>query len=117
MTAASLKNPLIDSLEPVKAMSIAQWGDRYFVFGIIGLGIVFSKISLQALSTHGRYWFLGIFFLFGLATSWHYQSFFVQKNFQDYRSQYTSGVDQLKTGASEVTIPINPSWQMRLLNK
>src|SRR3989344_1650809 len=115
MTIAALANPLTDSLEPVKSMAVTRWGDRYFIFGIIGLGVVFSKLSFQVLTPVGRNWFLVTFFLFGLFTSWDSGSLFIEKEFRDYRKQLTEGIVQLELGAPSVTIPINPNGtRMRL---
>jgi len=118
MTIASLKSPLIDSLDPIKSMSVARWGDRYFIFGILGMTIILAKLSFKIRSAPVRYWFLTAFFLLGFISSWHGRSFFVEKEFQDYRQQYFEGIKQLKQGESMVVIPINPEgWQMTLNGK
>lgn len=114
MTAASLKSPLVDSVDPIKFMTTAAWGDRYFIFGIIGLGIVLAKLPYELLGSSARRWFLAGVILLGVGLSWQTNSFFIHKYFQDYRNQYQTGIEQLEKGSSKVSIPINPGWQMEL---
>lgn len=119
MTVASLKSPIIASTNPyeaIKFMSGASGGDRYFIFGIIGLFVVLAKFFDATIRPRARYFYLFAFIGFGLLSSIHYRSFYVEKNFVDYSRQYSTGIDALrKTEQSTVKIPVNPvGWNMIL---
>lgn len=112
MTFASLKSPQLrgDPTKVIQFLSVATGGDRYFVYGILAVNIIFIKTIYTALVTRARYAFMGVFMGFGLISSLHYNSFYIEKNFVDYRAQYYHGVGSLESGAvKDVRIQINPN--------
>ncbi len=115
-TVASLKSPLVgpEIADPIRFMASAMWGDRYFIFGIIALYLILSKLSSRLFGLKWRYLFLVAFMSLGLASSVYSRSFFIEKGFQDLRQPYLEGINKLKLGESEVAIPINPNWVMVL---
>lgn len=120
MTAAALKSPYLPSnsaIEVIKFMSTATGGDRYFIFGIIGTAIIIAKLSDKLPKQYLKYGFLSLFMLAGLATSIHTKTFYVEKNFVDYRSYYKAGIEALKqpNRTDPVVIPENPNgWSITL---
>jgi len=121
MTLAALKSPYISSnsaSDAIKYMSAATGGDRYFVFGIIALNIVFAKATYSVIKKKALYYFILVFFGMGFLSSLRYQSFFIQKNFIDFTAEYKAGSDKLsKSGVREdIIIPVNPGhgWIIRL---
>ncbi len=120
MTLASLKSPLVAIKSPaeiVNFMATAQFGNRYFIFGIIGMFVIWAKFSQMTIRAKFLPYLALIFFFFGLATSITSGSFYVNKGFTNLSKQYSSGialVENPKTNSS-VIIPINPSgWFMQL---
>ncbi len=113
MTAASLKSPIVISESPVKAIAFmagATGGDRYFIFGIIGLYIMFAKFSFEYLRPSTRYPALASYIIFGLLTSVQTRSLVINKNFQDFRQAYREGVQKIQTKGNTETVvmPENP---------
>jgi hypothetical protein len=113
MTFASIASPTIVSTNPIEAikyMAITLGGDRYFIFGIIGLSIIAAKLSYNFLTPIYRYPFFTVFAVFSIITSLQFGSFFVNKHFVDLRKQYHDSVHDLKTQSkgSSVFFPINP---------
>lgn len=119
MTFASVKSPTLNVKTPVdafKTMAVVQGASRYFVYGVIAVNIVFIKASYLALTPKARYIFLVFFMGLGLVTSLHYHAFYIEKQFVDYRPQYSAGIKRLRTKqTNRVVIPINPTtWYMEL---
>lgn len=118
MTIASLKSPLIAPelhvADPLKFMAVVRDGDRYFIFGIIALYIVFAKISYEVFTPKARYPVLAALLLFSLFNSMHSQDFFVNKHFLDLRPQYRYGISRVKAGDEVVIIRVNPINDMIL---
>jgi hypothetical protein len=113
MTFASIASPTIVSTNPIEAikyMAITLGGDRYFIFGIIGLSIIAAKLSYNFLTPGSRYAAFIVFAIFSIITSLQFGSFFVDKHFMDLRKQYHESVHSLKTQpkGSSVFFPINP---------
>lgn len=130
MTFASIKSPTIVStsgVEVLRTLSQIGEGDRYFIYGIIGLSIVLVKFSQAVLAGWARLAFMTAFISFGLLTSLHYDSFHVNKQFADLRQPYRQAIDRLKTepAGTIVLVPTNPpneeppyySWTMTLKAK
>jgi hypothetical protein len=119
MTLISLKSPINDQTAPaaiVIAMATYHWGNRYFIFGILGMFIVWAKFSQRLFNKQYLPAFLLVFFMFGLLSSLTLDSFYIQKYFVDLRVQYTQGTAQLKRpGHQHVVIPINPpGWYINI---
>jgi hypothetical protein len=113
MTFASIASPTIvstNSIEAIKYMAITLGGDRYFIFGIIGLSIIAGKLSYNFLTPGSRYPAFIVFAVFSIITSLQFGSFFVNKHFTDLRKQYHESIHSLKTQpkGSSVFFPINP---------
>lgn len=122
MTFASIKSPTINvktPLDAIKTMAVVVGANRYFVYGILAVNIIFIKAAYGALVPRARYAFMVFFIGFGLLTSMHYKAFYIDKHFTDYRAQYHHAIDQFESGAaSTVDIPVNPTpWHMTLLKK
>ena len=120
MTFASFKSPSLNAKLPVNAiiaMSYVTGAGRYFIYGVIGFNIISAKAAYEILAPRVRYAFLLIFFAFGLLTSLHYGSFYIQKNFTDYSSQYRAGISKFELSQTKsVNIPVNPyPWNMTLV--
>ncbi len=114
MTLASLKSPLTDlnsSKEIVNYMANVQFGDRYFIFGILGLGIIFAKFLNIYLPKKISSYALIVFIALGLTSSIVNNSFWIQKNLKDYRKDYYDGVNKLNNPDNyhNVIIPTNPN--------
>ncbi|MFO0887123.1 MAG: hypothetical protein U0413_02760 [Candidatus Saccharimonadales bacterium] len=114
MTLASLKSPLTDltsSKEIVNYMANVQFGDRYFIYGIICLSIIFAKFLNIYLPKRLLSFALVTFAILGLASSIINNSFWIQKNLQDYRKEYQNGVNKLNSpnNSSDIIIPTNPN--------
>lgn len=119
MTFASFKSPTLHiqtSKEALETMSVVSGAGRYFVYGIIGAGLILAKSSYQVIVPYARYIVVSIFFAFGLITSLHYQTFFVNENFVNYTQQYSQGIKKFESGKyRQVVIPVNPTpWVMAL---
>jgi hypothetical protein len=120
MTIASLKSPILASNNPisvVKVMATVTGGNRYFIFGIIGINIVSAKLTNIALKIRAQYVFLVAYFSFGLITSYHNKSLIINKHLVDYRGQYSQAITQLDKGKNQAEyIPENPTGFYILLN-
>jgi hypothetical protein len=120
MTFASFKSPTIHldtATEVFKSMANLQGANRYFVFGILAVNIIFVKAVYQAFTPKARYLFMVIFVSLGLLTSIHYHSFFIDKHWQDYTAQYHQGIKSYYEGKKTNIIPVNPApWTMGLFN-
>ncbi len=118
MTFASIKSPTLSVKLPVdalKTMAVVVGGSRYFVYGVLFVSIILVKISTVILMPKARYACMAIFIAFGLLTSLHYQTFFVEKQFKDYTAQYNKGIKEFDAGKKFVDIPSNPSsWHIIL---
>lgn len=120
MTIISLKSPVDGQVLPgaiVLAMATYHWGNRYFIFGIISLFIVWAKFSQKLFNKAYLPVFLSVFFLFGLLSSITLGSYFIQKDFVNLTSQYSNGIKEVSHNKNKlVIIPINPenSWFVRL---
>lgn len=119
MTFASVKGPSLTAGTPIdalKVMSVLVGASRYFVYGILAVNLIVIKSTYQALAPKARYVFLVLFMGFGLLTSLHYNAFYIEKQFVDYRPQYNQGVTDFESGKQKtVIIPVNPkSWYMTL---
>ncbi len=119
MTFASFKSPTLTVGSPVEAfkiMSVIVDGNRYFIYGIVAVNLIFVKAAYEILSSKTRYFFMGIFMAFGLLSSWHYEAFYVNKGWIDYTAAYRHGVSLFNSGKEkEVIIPVNPRpWSMGL---
>jgi hypothetical protein len=119
ITLISLKSPINGLSAPaaiVIAMATYHWGNRYFIFGILGMFIVWAKFSQRLFKKQYLPTFLLVFFTFGLLSSITLGSFYIQKDFIDLRGQYTKGISQLKRSKHQlVVIPINPTgWYITL---
>ena len=122
MTIISLKSPINGQTAPaaiVIAMATYHWGNRYFIFGILGMFIVWAKFSQRLFKKQYLPAFLLVFFTFGLLSSITLGSFYIQKYFIDMRPQYAKGVAQLKHSRNQsIVIPINPAgWYISLQPK
>ena len=113
MTIASLISPLVggssSGVVVLKVLATVTGGNRYFIFGVLGLFVVLDKISEAAFKHQTRYVFLAIFMGFGLYTSIHTGNFFINKNLVDYRAQYNTDISAIeKNDKQSETIPENP---------
>jgi hypothetical protein len=72
-TAAALKGPLVggnlSSPNILKFMDTAQFGNRYFFYGILGVFIMLALLSSTYIKRSARYGFLIVFMCFSLITS------------------------------------------------
>lgn len=119
MTLISLKSPINGQTAPaavVIAMATYHWGNRYFIYGIIGMFVVWAKFSQGLFKKQYLAPFLMVFFTFGLLSSVTLGSFYIQKDFMDLRSQYAQGVAEYKKpNHGSIVIPINPTgWYLTL---
>ncbi|HSX53109.1 MAG TPA: hypothetical protein VLF90_01940 [Patescibacteria group bacterium] len=119
MSFASVKGPSLTAktaVDALKVMSVIVGANRYFVYGVLAVNLIFIKSTYLALAPKARYIFLVLFVAFGLLTSLHYQNFYIEKQFVDYRPQYNKGISDFESGKQKsVTIPVNPtSWYMTL---
>lgn len=119
MTFAALKSPTLtvdSAIEAIKIMSTIPDGNRYFVFGILAVNVVFVKACYLILAPKFRYIVMSIFIAFGFLTSVHYLSFKVDKGWNDYSAQYNQGIEQYELHQNvDVTIPVNPRpWTMTI---
>src|SRR5262249_8422703 len=119
MTFASVKSPTLTVKLPVdalKTMAVVKSGSRSFFFWGGCVTFLYSKYTYLLIAPKARYGFLIVFMSFGLLTSLHYQSFFIEKQFTDYTRQYNQGIDAFESGkVKTVVIPVNPvSWHMTL---
>ena len=123
LTFASLKSPIMSSgsaVDALRFMSIASGGDRYFVFGIIGLSIIFATTLNTILKSYYRYVYLFLFFIISIYSSLNYHSFFVNKEFTDYSDEYKRGISQINLlYQHDIQIPVNPGhgWKIQLTKK
>lgn len=122
MTLISLKSPINGQTAPaaiVIAMATYHWGNRYFIFGILGMFIIWAKFSQELFKKRYLPAVLLVFFTFGLLSSINLGSFYIQKDFLDLRGQYAKGVAQLKKSKDQnIVIPINPTgWYIDLQAK
>jgi hypothetical protein len=120
MTFASIKSPTLTVALPVdalKIMSVVEGANRYFVYGIVGVNLILVKASYTLLSAKARYWSMAFFIAFGIISSVHYRSFFVDKRWNDYMAIYRKQIDLLNSGKeNSVLIPSNPyPWSMILM--
>lgn len=112
-TIASLKSPIVISDRPESAlefMSIATGGDRYFIYGIIGIYVIMAKfLSLNVKQTI-IYPLLIFYIVFGILTSYQTKSLKIEKKLNNYTSQYNKGIRQLQTKNNnvDIIIPENP---------
>lgn len=119
MTLAALKSPFIATGTPsdaIKFMSTTPAGDRYFVFGIIAVYVIIVKMFSSYIKSPAKVALSVTFILLGIVTTWHNNTFYIQKNFTDYTSEYTNGIDELKNNPSKkISIPVNPGgdWKIR----
>ncbi len=121
MTFASLKSPFIvgsSALDAIKYMATSQFGDRYFIFGILGMSIALAKFGSIYLSKRIGHFALVIFTTIGALSSIKHNTFVVNKNFADYTNDYSNGIKQMKNvdlSIQDVIIPVNPggSWVIR----
>jgi hypothetical protein len=118
MTLISLKSPIDGQTSPsaiVIVMATYHWGNRYFIFGILGLFIIWAKFSQKLISKRYLPMFLLVFFVFGLLSSISLGSFFIHKDFINLTSQYSNGIAEVKHSTKPVVIPINPvGWYVTL---
>ena len=119
MTLISLESPINGQTAPgaiVIAMATYHWGNRYFIFGILAMFIVWAKFSQRLLNKSYLPVFLLAFFTFGLLSSINLGSFYIQKDFIDLTAQYSNGIAKVKHDNKRlVVIPINPTgWSITL---
>lgn len=119
MTFASFKSPTVSTelaIDAIKHMAIVTEAGRYFVYGIIAVGIILAKSSYAILAPKARYPILILFMSFGLISALHYESFYIKKQFIDYSPEYYRAVERLQSGRSNAeVIPVNPTpWTMAL---
>jgi len=119
MTLASIKSPTVNvpqALDAIKHMAIVTGANRYFVYGIVAVNLIFVKAAYMAIAPRARYAFMLLFVAFGLVTSLHYQSFYINKDFMDFTVQYRDGISRFQSGkVKSVNILVNPSpWNMML---
>ncbi|MES1986674.1 MAG: hypothetical protein V4440_01345 [Pseudomonadota bacterium] len=122
MTFASLKSPTITTklaIDAIKAMSVVDGANRYFVYGIIAVNILVIKATSGMLKPWARYAFLVAFTLFGLSTSLNNKAFYIDKHFTDYTVQYNKQINLFNTGkVDHVHILENPvTWSLDLYHK
>lgn len=121
MTFASIKSPSLSVSTPRDALltlSILPDAHRYFIFGILAVNIVVAKASYEIIASKFRYYFLAIFLAYGFLSSVRYESFWVDKGWQDYTSQYQQGVKEFNSGNDTVVVPVNPTpWTMGLFRR
>lgn len=122
MTLASIKSPTITTklpLDAIKVMSVVDGANRYFIYGIIGVNIIFIKAVGGILMPWARYPFLIGFTLLGISTSMHYKAFFIDKKFTDYTDQYNQKITLFESGkVNHVHILENPvTWSIDLYHK
>ena len=121
ITFAILRSPLVQlqsTDEILNFMANAKFGDRYFVYGILGISIAFAKFGSMYIPKPFRLYALGVFISAGMATSIYTNSFMINKGFVDLTKEYSKGVEQLQTvdmSKQDVVIPINPGggWIIR----
>ena len=123
-TVASLDGPLVGGgLSPsniLKFMDTAQFGNRYFFYGILGLLIVFAVSSSIYIKRQAQYAFLSLFIVFGLIASLDTNSFKINKEFVNDSPLYSQGLHKLAASkpGTVITIPENPSgWVITLRAK
>ena len=119
MTFASVKSPTLSvktPIEALKTMAVIVGGSRYFVYGVVGVIVVYVKATKLAFVPRARYLFMIGLIGFGLLTSLHYQDFFIEKQFMNFTTQYNNGITEFKSGHKKsVNILVNPSpWNMTL---
>ena len=122
MTFAVIKSPTVDvklAEDALKHMAIVEGAGRYFIFGIIAVNIIFVKTSYLALTPRARYIFAGIFLGLGFMTSLQYKTFYIEKDFVDYSSQYRTSINRFESKeVDKVVIPVNPyPWHLTLEKK
>ncbi|HEY5267537.1 MAG TPA: hypothetical protein VII94_00140 [Candidatus Saccharimonadales bacterium] len=119
MTIVSLRSPIDGQTIPsliVITMATYHWGNRYFIYGIIGLFVVWAKFSQRLIRERWLAMFLVIFFGFAVLSSITLGSFFIQKYFVNLSTQYSNGITEVKRNDKKlVVIPINPAgWSITL---
>jgi hypothetical protein len=119
MTFASIKSPTVTvdfAVDAIKHMAIVEGASRYFVYGVLAAYLVIVKTAYLTIVPKARYFVMVFFLAFGLVTSLQYQTFFIEKQFTDYRLIYQTRIDQFESGkVDRVNIPVNPApWNMTL---
>lgn len=121
MTFASIKSPSLSVATPRDAlltMAVLTGAHRYFIFGILATNIVIAKASYEVIATKFRYYFLVLFFAYGFFSSIRYHSLLIDKQWQDYTTEYQQGVREFNAGKKSVIIPVNPTpWSMGLFKQ
>jgi hypothetical protein len=121
-TVSALKGPLVGgNLSPVgilKFMDTAQFGNRYFFYGILCLLTIFAVAFSTYIKKQALYGFLALFVVFSLSTSLTSSAFKVNKGFSNYSVVYDKDISSLgraKPGTI-VKIPENPGgpWYIDL---
>jgi hypothetical protein len=123
-TLASFDGPIVggnlSSSNVLKFMDTAQFGNRYFFYGILGLLIVLAISTSIYIRHQAQYVFLSLFIAFGLISSLDTHSFTINKGFVNNSVAYTHGIHELSAAkpGTYVTIPENPSgWFITLRAK
>ncbi|HUD10544.1 MAG TPA: hypothetical protein VMR28_02605 [Candidatus Saccharimonadales bacterium] len=123
-TVSAFTGPLVGGhLSPaniLKYMDTAQFGNRYFFYGIFGMLLMFGLTTSLYIKRQALYWFLLLFISFSLFSSALYSSFFIQKGFVNDTPAYKKGLAELSKAkpGKTITIPENPAgWFIELKAK
>jgi hypothetical protein len=117
MTLISLRGPA--DVDSVAVMATSLSGNRYFIYGIIGMFVVWAKFSQTIFRKDMLAVFLLVFFTFATISCIRLGSFFVQRGLMDLTSQYSAGITQFNRDRNKgIKIPVNPSgWYIIFLPK
>ena len=121
-TIASLKSPLVggnlSSVNILKFMDTAEFGNRYFFYGILFLLTILAVAASAYINKKAQYYFLVAFMVFSLLTSVITGDFKINKGFNNYANTYTYDIVKLNTAkpGNIVQIPENPgtAWFINL---
>ena len=107
MTLISLRSPA--DVNSVAAMATSLSGNRYFIYGIIGMFVIWAKFSQTILRKDILAVFLLVFFTFASVSSIRHGSFFIHKGLTDLTKDYSAGITEFNHNRNKgIKIPENP---------
>ncbi len=112
VTLISLKSPIDGTNSPslvIKILATYYWGNRYFIFGIIGMFVIWAKFTQVLVRQVFLPVFITGFIIWGVLSSLQLNAFYPQRYLMNLQKSYSRGVDMVaKSKSKQVIIPINP---------